>query len=73
MQNLEIRTSSRNFGQFKLVLERREKSVAALDFAFHQRQIKIGTARQRLLVNLRAAADENVVRKLLRVELVQRI
>ena len=73
MQNFELRLVADFLGQIKFVLKRREKRVAVLDLAFDQRQVKVGTARQRLLVNLRAAADENVVRKFLRIQPVQRI
>ncbi len=68
MQNFEFRRVLDFLGQNKFILKRREKCVAIFNLALHQRQIKIGTTRQRLLVNLRAAADENVVRKFLGIE-----
>src|SRR5487761_2278796 len=73
MQDLELRLVPDGFHQFKLVFKRREKSVAALHLALDEREIKVGTARQRLRINLRAAADEDVVREFRRVELVQRL
>lgn len=57
MQDLELRSAPNFFNQFKLVSERRKKSIAAFDFTLDQCQKEIGTARQRLLINLRAAAD----------------
>src|SRR5208283_4958029 len=72
MQNLELRLVADLLNQFKLVLERRKNGVA-IHFAFDERQIKVGATRQRLPVNLRAAADENVVRKFRRIQSLQRV
>src|ERR1019366_3065065 len=67
MQNLELRLVADFFGQFKLVLERWEKGVA-FHLAFHQRQIKIGTQRQGLFINLGTAGDEKFQRRTRRVQ-----
>src|ERR1035438_2370945 len=72
MQNLELRFVSDDFRQFKLVFKWREKGVTALNFPFDKREIKIGTARQSLLIDLPATADEDVIWKLLRIKPVQR-
>ena len=60
MQNLEFRRVLNFLNLNESVFKRREKHIA-LDLAFDQREVKIGTARQHLLVNLRAAADENFI------------
>ena len=72
MQNLELRLVTDFFGQLEFIFKRREKCVP-FHFAFDDRQVKVGAAGQRLLVNLRAAADEDVVREFRRVELVHRV
>ena len=73
MQNIELRFIADFLNQIKLVLKRREKGITALDFMFHERQVKVGAARQCLRVNFRAAADENVIGKLVGIQFVQRV
>src|SRR5207249_777544 len=59
MQNLKLRFFADFFRQLKLVFERREESVAGHE-PFDQREIQIGTKRQRLLIDLGAAANEDL-------------
>jgi len=67
MQNLELRLVPNFFSQLKLVFESRENRIP-FHLAFDEREVKVGTARQCLLVNLRTAADEDVVRKFRRIQ-----
>ena len=71
MQNLEFRRVADLLNQDKFIFKRRKKRVAVLNLALDERQIEVGTLRQSLLVNLRAARDEDVVRKLGRIQPVQ--
>ena len=73
MQNVKLRRLADFLHQIKLIFKRRKERIAPFHLTLHQREIQIRTARQRLLINLRAAADENVIRKFLRVELVQHL
>src|ERR1035437_8666051 len=59
VQNLELRRVADFFNQLETLFKRWKESVA-LDLAFDERQIQIRTQRQRLRVNLRAAANENL-------------
>src|ERR1051325_11316788 len=61
MQNFEFRRVADFLDEFKTIFKRREESVA-FHFAFDEREVKIGAQRQRLFVNLRAAADEKFER-----------
>ena len=49
------------------------KNASPSHAPLHTRQIKIRTARQGLLINLCAATNENVCRKVLRVQLIERV
>src|SRR5215469_16956438 len=73
MQNFEPWFVPDFFGGNEFLFKRREEGVAVRNLTLDQRQIKVGAARQGLLVNLCAAADEDIVRKLLRIQPVQRI
>src|SRR6187455_1965730 len=53
--------------RFKPIFKRRKKSVA-FHLTFHQREVKVGTERHGLLINLGAATDENVSGKLRRIK-----
>src|SRR5260370_34889732 len=55
---------------FKLVFKRGKKRIP-FHRPLHEGQVEIGTKRQRLLINLRAAADENLERLDRGVTLVQ--
>ena len=59
VQNLELRAVEDFFGQLELILEGRKQRVA-LDDALHEGQVQVRTQRQRLLIKLRAAANEDV-------------
>ena len=59
-QNLEFRRVANFFNEFKMVFKLREESVA-FDFSLHKREKQFRTVRQGLLVNLRTAADEDLV------------
>src|SRR5437867_3362400 len=58
MQNLKIGAVENFLHEIKLILKLRKESVP-LNVSLHEREIQIGTKRQRLLVNVGAAADEN--------------
>ena len=73
MQNFELRRVVDFAGQFKLIFKRREKRIATFHLAFDQREVKIRTPRQCLRINLRAAADENVIGKFAGIQFVQRV
>jgi hypothetical protein len=53
--------------QFKSILERGEKSIA-LDAPLDQREIQVRAKRQSLRIDLGAAADEDLNRKLSRIQ-----
>ena len=72
MQNLEFRRVTNFFNLNEPVFKRREKPVA-LNFAFDKRKIEVGTARQHLLINLRAAANENFGWEVRRIQFFQRV
>src|SRR5256885_4515672 len=55
------------FDQFKSAFERRKKRVA-LDDPFDEREVKVGTKRQGLFVNLRAATNKIVQGRIHRAE-----
>src|SRR6185295_453536 len=67
MQNLEFRAVENFLNNFKTIFERRKERVP-LDDSFHQREVKIGTKRQSLRINLRAAANKIVHRRIRRAE-----
>ena len=70
MQDLEFRCVANFFNLNKPVFKQREEHVAG-DFAFDKREIKVGTARQRLRINFRAAANKNFGRKIRRIQFFQ--
>ena len=59
MQNLEFRRVPNFLNLNEPVFKRWEEHVA-LDLAFDEREVKIRTERQRLFINLRAAANKIV-------------
>src|SRR6266487_1481281 len=59
MQNLEFGTLENFRSQIEAVLKRRKERVT-LDHPLDEREVEIRTERQRLLINLRAAANENL-------------
>src|SRR5581483_2908543 len=71
VENLEIGVGLDCVGQCEIVLKFWEISVA-LDLAVHECQIKVGTLGKRLLVKLRAAADKDVVRKVIGLNQMKR-
>src|SRR5450756_1061308 len=73
MKDFEVWLVPQCRDEVKFVLELGEKGVAALDFALHDGQVKVGTPRQRLFIDLCAATDEDVVREFLRIEFVERL
>src|SRR5579859_3886657 len=72
MQNLELRLIADFFGQDKFFVKRRKQGVPR-HLSFDERQVKVRTTGQGLLINLRAPADEDVVGKLLGIQPVQRV
>ena len=72
MQNLELGFVAKLLDQFKLFLERWKERIT-FHLAFDERQEKVGTARQSLLVDLRTAADEDVIREFRRIQFFKRI
>ena len=72
MQNFEFEHVPNLLDELEFIFKRRKKSVAR-DIAVYEGQIKVGTSRQCLLVDLRAAADINIVWKFRGIELVERI
>ena len=62
MQNFEIRTITDYPDLLEAFFEGRKEGVAARNFAFDEGEVKVGTLRQRLFVNLRAAANEDLAR-----------
>ena len=72
MQNLEFRCVTKFPDLNKPVFKRREERVASY-FAFDECEVKVGTARQRLLVNLRAAANENFIGEFRWIQPLQRV
>src|SRR5881296_3173222 len=68
MEDSEFRPIQNFFHDFKPVLERRKEPVA-LDDSFHQREVKVGTKRQGLFVDLRAATNKIVQGRIHRAEL----
>ena len=59
MQDLEIVSFHELPGQLKLLFKRREEGIP-IDGSFNQSQIEVRTQRQRLPINLSAAANENL-------------
>ena len=70
MRDFELGSVADFFHLREPVFESGEKSIA-LHLALHERQIKIGTERERLRVNLGAAADKNFPRFGSEVDLAQ--
>src|SRR5260221_7745038 len=71
MDDLELRAVDNFLHRLEPVFKRREKGVA-LHHALDQCEVQIRATWQRLLINLRAAADEDFSLKILRVDFCQR-
>jgi hypothetical protein len=63
MQDFEFRRVLNFLNLNEPVFKRREKYIA-FDLAFDEREVKVGTTRQYLLVNLSAAADKHISLKI---------
>jgi hypothetical protein len=58
--------------EFKFIFKCRKECIAG-NLPVDQGQVQVRASRQRLLINLRAAADINIIRKFLRIQFFQRI
>ena len=72
MQDFELRRVPDFLRQHKLILERGEENVARHG-ALDQREVKVGTQRQRLRIDLRAATDEDFTAIIQRGQRFQRM
>ena len=70
MENFELGGIAEFFNQFKAIFKCREKCVA-VHLAFDEGEKKIGAERQRLRLDLTAAADENFARFIGQIDLAQ--